>query len=268
MVSKKAPRTHNTTPSAIHTHHKPKKVVSTSALFAQIPKLKAAPASKQHPSTAQPQPRKIVKAVIPKKALEHPLLQEWNGTSIHSNLSPSEPSSESITFCSNVTQPETTKSYTTSLLDHASSTLLSAHTHLLTRLTTTTPSTFHTTSEKTLRALVAKPLPTPPSLAKLKTLVAREEELLADLGKEHATLLSEIESLVAEILQPTPVTKEKQGVGAKGKLDHELVSAVTKIREEIGVVGDEERKELEMEMQAAADKRKKIVEFFMGLDEE
>jgi hypothetical protein len=82
MASKKP--AHHSIPSAIQTRQKVKKVVSTSALFAQIPKLKAAPAPRHITSTKHVQPRKMVAVVIPKKGPEHPLMGEFNGTRFHS----------------------------------------------------------------------------------------------------------------------------------------------------------------------------------------
>jgi hypothetical protein len=85
MASKKPPPTHKAIPSAIQARQKIKKVISTSALFAQIPKLKAAPATRDVPTTRHLQPpRKMIAVVIPKKASEpeHPLLTDFNSMSV------------------------------------------------------------------------------------------------------------------------------------------------------------------------------------------
>lgn len=88
MAPKRPPPTHKSTPSAVQMRQKAKKVVSTSTLFAQIPKLKAAHTStrvsalERVTALKQPQARRMVAVVIPKKGTDHPLLNEFNGLSL------------------------------------------------------------------------------------------------------------------------------------------------------------------------------------------
>lgn len=86
MAPKRPPPMHKATPSAVQTRQKAKKVVSTSTLFAQIPKLKAAHTSTRVTALKQPQARRMVAVVIPKKGADHPLLNEFNGLSLNFSL--------------------------------------------------------------------------------------------------------------------------------------------------------------------------------------
>lgn len=82
MAPKRPQPVHKATPGVAQTRQKTKQVVSTSALFAQIPRLKAAPASKHVTAPKQPQTRRKVAVVISKKRRNHPLLDDFNGTSL------------------------------------------------------------------------------------------------------------------------------------------------------------------------------------------
>jgi len=128
--------------------------------------------------------------------------------------------------------------------------------------------TLQSASEKSLRAQLAKPFPSIPRITELKTVVDREEYLLAELKKDYTTINQEIHALVREIFD----TNDPQGQGGKHngrtKLDQELLEKVRQIQNEIAVLGDEEIKELDKEKKIEKNKRLKIAQFFMGLDEE
>jgi hypothetical protein len=169
-------------------------------------------------------------------------------------------------------EKETTTAYATSLLSEASAKLVSTRDSLIKRLNDASTDTLLSASEKNLRTQLAKPFPSTPNITALKTVVDREAAALALLKKDYSAVTGEINALAREIFD----TNDSQGQGGmqKGpyiprtKLDQELLEKVRQIQNEIAVLGDEEIKELEKEKKVAKNKKLKIAQFFMGLDED
>ncbi|QDS76366.1 hypothetical protein FKW77_003255 [Venturia effusa] len=244
MAPRRPPPTHRATPSAVQTRQKTKKVVSTSGLFAQIPKLKAAKSSKHVSMLKQPETRRMVAVVIPKKRAEHPLMDKFN---------------------------DTTTFYATDLLSSASSKLFSTRDTLIKRLEAATPETLLDPSIRNLRASLCKPLQPPATITSLRSSIEREQQILSSLQKEYDALTSSIDSLVEEIVQIPSQSNassegEKKVQSERVRMHRVMVARTAELAREISVLGAEEVREMEEEDKAEAKTRERITKFFAGLD--